>query len=88
MKDFKKLAEKWANEEIKKLQPVLDSIQQRKEDVIEQIISYYQNVYEGVTVVYYNEKFTISGRNEENNTKVERELKEMLKFSAKTNKNS
>ena len=83
MEDFKKLAEEWANEEIKKLQPVLDSIQQRKEDVIEQIISYYQNVYEGVTLTYENDNFTISGRNEENMNKVERELKEMLKFSAK-----
>jgi len=83
MKYFKKIHEEWANEEIKKLQPVLDSMQQKKSDVIEQIIYYYNNVYEGAILTYKNDRFVISGTNEENMQKVEQEIKLMLAFSAK-----
>lgn len=71
------------NEEIRKLQPVINSIQLRKDDVIEQIISYFHNVYEGVTVSFESGKFRISGTSEENLTKVKREIKEILKFSSR-----
>ena len=82
MKHFKKLAEEWANEEVNKLQPVLNSMQQKKSNIIEQIISYYNNVYEGAILSYKNDNFVISGTNEENMQKVEQEIKLMLAFSA------
>lgn len=81
--NLKKLAEEWGNQEINKLQPVLDSMQQKKSDVIEQIISYYNNVYDGAILTYENDSFVISGTNEENMQKVEQEVKLMLAFSAK-----
>jgi len=85
LKTREEFAEEWANEEINKLQPVLDSMQQKKNDVIEQILSYYNNVYEGAILTYKNNRFVISGTNEENMQKVEQEIKLMLAFSAKNN---
>lgn len=58
-------------------------MQQKKSDVIEQIISYYNNVYDGAILTYENDSFVISGTNEENMQKVEQEVKLMLAFSAK-----